>query len=95
MKRAFDFIMDGEKYVLKSTNPNYKKGEFNISIVNMQFDTSEFYKYIFEDINEEMDIQINDKVDDSDKVGKRLCKTITEIVNQVNEKLKEKDLLSK
>lgn len=90
MKRIFEFEANDEKYILTNTNPNEKRKSFEIDKSQMQFNTNEFYEYVFSDIHNETDIEIIDKTDSEDKAAKRICKIVREIVEGVMEKFKEK-----
>lgn len=78
------------EYVLVNTNPNEKRDPFRIDKNTMQFDTTKFYEYVFEDIDEELDIKVNNLIPETDKLGQRTFLTIVEICDGVNDKMKEK-----
>ncbi len=92
MKRAFEFKMDEERYMLISTNPNEQRAPFEIGKREMQFDTNAFYQYVFSDISTETEIEIVDKTEENDKVAKRICRIISEIVDGVMKKMNERVL---
>lgn len=50
MKKILDFECNGNEYILKNTNPNEKRGPFKIDKAKMEFNTLQFYEYIFSDI---------------------------------------------
>lgn len=58
----------------------------------MLFDTNSFYQYVFSDINDKMEIEVVDKLDVSDKATKRVYDIISEITNEVIERLNKKCL---
>jgi hypothetical protein len=90
MKRTFEFKADEEKYTLSNTNPNEKQGSFEIKKQEMQFNTKEFYQYVFSDIVVGMEVEILDRSDPDDKAAKRVYKVISEIANGVMKKMNEK-----
>lgn len=90
MKKTFEFKANEESYTLTDTNPNNKQIPFEIIKKEMQFDTKEFYQYVFSDITEKMEIEILDKSETDDKAAKRLFEIISEISNGVINKMNEK-----
>lgn len=82
MKKTFDFMEDEEKYILKNTNPNVKSEAFTIQKKEMQFDTNQFYQYVFADVNSKMEVDIIDKANGND-ASKRIYGIILEITNSV------------
>lgn len=88
MKKTFKFTENEEKYMLINTNPNEKGDGFVIAKKDMKFDTNKFYKYVFADIKENMDIEIIDEISEDSKAAKIVLKTIKEITEGVNEKIK-------
>ena len=96
MKKTFNFRETDREYVLESTNPNAKKEPFKIKKENMEFNTSEFYYYVFEDVNNIIEIEIINQTEGSvDKYARLTYQTIKEIcegvVEKLNNKLIEKD----
>lgn len=91
MKKTFNFRETDREYVLESTNPNAKKEPFKIEKENMEFNTSEFYYYVFEDVNNIVEIEIINQTEDSgDKYARLTYQTIKEICEGVAEKLNKK-----
>ena len=89
MKKIFEFKAEREEFELVNMNPNEKQEAFKINKKEMQFDTNKFYQYVFSDITTEMQIDIIDKTDESDKLAKRVHSVISEIVSGVMQKLNE------
>ena len=89
MKKTFEFKVEEDKYILINTNPNEKRAPFEISKHEMKFDTSKFYQYIFEDIDNLCEIKIVDMAHENDKDAKRVCKIVSEIVDAVIKKMNE------
>lgn len=92
MKKTFEFTCDEKEYVIKNTNPNEKRDVFTIDKKEMQFDTNQFYQYIFSDVNTKMQIEIIDKTE-NDNAAKRLYTVISEITSGVIDKLNQKCLV--
>lgn len=91
MKKTFNFKETDMEYVLESTNPNAKKEPFKIQKDNMEFNTSMFYYYVFEDVDNIIEIEIINQVEDSgDKYARLTYQTIKEICEGVVEKLNMK-----
>lgn len=90
MKKTLDLKSNDTEYILVNTNPNEKRSPFTIDKSTMEFNTTEFYEYVFADIDKELDIQVNNLVPETDKLGQRTFSTIVEICDGVNSKMKEK-----
>ena len=91
MKKTFNFIETDKEYILESTNPNVKKEPFKIEKESMEFNTSEFYSYVFEDVDNIIGIEIVNKTEDcGDKYARLTYQTIKEICEGVSEKLNAK-----
>ena len=91
MKKTFNFKETDKEYILESTNPNATKEPFKIQKENMEFNTSEFYYYVFEDVNNIIEVEIiNQTEDSSDKYARLTYQTIKEICEGVSEKLNAK-----
>lgn len=90
MKKIFEFEENTDTYILKNTNPNYVLEPFIINKNQMEFDSNLFYKYVFSDIAEEMDIQILDKTNDDNKEAKRIYSIIQEVTNGVMCRINDK-----
>ena len=91
MKKTFDFYETDKEYVLKSTNPNIKKEPFKIEKENMEFNTKEFYNYVFEDVDNIIEIEIVNMTETcGDKYARLTYQTIQEICEGVSEKLNAK-----
>lgn len=94
MKRVYELTSENDEYILKNTNPNENKDAFVIKKKKMQFDTSKFYKYVFEDIKERTEIEIKDKTEATDKMAKIVYRSLSEIcigiINEINEKIFDK-----
>ena len=67
-----------------------RRGPFKIDKAKMEFNTLQFYEYIFSDIDQDFEININNLVDPSDKEAQRVYSTIEEICAGVISKMKEK-----
>lgn len=89
MRRIYQFSSDGRKYILESNNPNDKREKFMIDTSDMQFDTGEFYEYVFRDMTLSTEIIINDLIVESEKKGKRVYKIINEICQGIKLKMDE------
>jgi len=87
MKKTFEFKVEESKYILINTNPNENREPFEINKQEMKFDTSKFYQYVFEDINDSCEIKIVDMAHENDKDAKRVCKIVSEIVDAVIKKM--------
>ena len=91
MKKTFNFKETDTEYVLENTNPNVKKEPFKIQKDNMVFDTSAFYYYVFEDVDNIVEIEVINQTEDSgDKYARLTYQTIKEICEGVVEKLNKK-----
>lgn len=90
MRRKFTLNKEEEFFVLKDTNPNRDAEPFKIGLKELKFDTVAFYDYVFAGIDEEYNIEIDNRLKKDDKVGAIVFKTLDEIVQGVLEKLKEK-----
>ena len=90
MNKPLDLKSNETEYILVNTNPNEKRSPFIIDKSTMEFNTTEFYEYVFADIDKELDIQVNNLVPETDKLGQRTFSTIVEICDAVNSKMKEK-----
>lgn len=90
MKKTLDFKSDDTMYILENTNPNEKREPFTIDKDTMEFNTTKFYDYVFSDMDKEVDIEVDNIVPESDKMGQRTYSTIVEICDGVIAKMKEK-----
>lgn len=70
------------------TNPNRKEESFSISKDELKFDTSAFYDYVFEKIDADYDVEIKSELDENNKQGTIVFKTIDEISQGVMRKIK-------
>lgn len=96
MKKTFNFRETDTEYVLENTNPNAKEEPFKIQKDNMEFNTSEFYYYVFKDVDNIIEIEIINQTEDTgDKYARLTYQTINEIcegvVKKLNMKLMEKN----
>ena len=73
MTRKYNFDYEKGKYILKYSNPNATEEPFEISTDNMQFDTKKFYMYVFSDVKEKLNIEIQNSIQ-SDIVGQDIAK---------------------
>ncbi|MEG0830254.1 MAG: hypothetical protein RSD88_06270 [Anaerovoracaceae bacterium] len=92
MKKTFEFTCNEKEYVIKNINPNEKREAFTIDKKEMQFDTNQFYQYVFSDVNTKIQIDIIDKTE-NDNATKRLYAVISEITSGVIDNLKQKCLV--
>lgn len=90
MKKTLNFKSTDEEYILENTNPNEKKEPFKIDKKTMEFRTTDFYEYVFADIDKDMDIEIVNLISNPDKTDKRTYSTVEEICKGVIFKMKEK-----
>ncbi len=88
MKKTFILSEDAKNYYLKDTNPNKTATPFMIEKENLKFDTTAFYNYVFDQIDDEHLIEIKSELDANDKRGKVVFSTIEEIVQGVMERFK-------
>lgn len=90
MKKTFEFTANEEQCILKNTNPHDKRKAFIIDKKGMQFDTNQFYQYVFSDVNTQMEVEILDKTDGDDNAAKRFYGVISEITSGVINRMNEK-----
>lgn len=89
MKKSFILNRNEDGYVLKDTNPNRKDEPFRIGVEELKFDTESFYDYVFKDVTMDYSIEIQNQLDEQDKIGIIIYKTIDEIAQGVLEKIKQ------
>lgn len=91
MKKTFKFRETDIEYILENTNPNVKGEPFKIQKKTMEFNTNEFYYYVFNDVNNIVEIEIiNQTKDTGDKYARLTYQTISEICEGVAKKLNMK-----
>lgn len=90
MKKTLNFKCTDEEYILENTNPNEKKEPFKIDKKTMEFRTTDFYEYVFADIDKDMEIEVVNLILNPDKADKRACSTMEEICRGVISKMREK-----
>ena len=90
MKKTFEFTSNEGQYILRNTNPNEKREAFIIDKKEMQFDTNQFYQYVFSDVKTKMEVEILDKADGNDSAAKRFFGVISEITSGVINRMNEK-----
>lgn len=88
MKRTFILNEDDTKYMLTDTNPNTKEEPFFISKNELKFDTSAFYDYVFSRIDEDYSVEIKSELNENNKQGIIVYRTIDEIVQGVMDRIK-------
>ncbi len=89
MKKSFILNKNENGYILKDTNPNRKDEPFRIGVEELKFDTESFYDYVFKDVTMDYSIEIQNQLDEQDKIGIIIYKTIDEIAQGVLEKIKQ------
>ena len=89
MKKSFILNRNEDGYVLKDTNPNRKDEPFRIGVEELKFDTESYYDYVFKDVTMDYSIEIQNQLDEQDKIGIIIYKTIDEIAQGVLEKIKQ------
>ena len=93
MTKKYDFNYEDGKYVLKYSNPNITDEPFEICADNMQFDTKKFYVYIFSDIKEKLDVEIQNSISlekvgaDVAKKGERVFKVIDDLCKEITNRI--------
>lgn len=93
MTKTYNFKFEDEKYKLVFNNPEIKKEPLIIDPNFMQFDTQYFYEYIFEDVNENLVLNIENLMDEKSmdgtmyKKGLRIFKVIKELGEKVTEEI--------
>lgn len=85
-----------EKYILTYSQPGKEGEPFSIDEQKMEFDTTKFYQYVFQDVHDVVEIKIVNEMKEEDmeskkyKKGLRVLSTIedlcTEICKGINEK---------
>lgn len=88
MTRRYNFDYQEEKYILKDTNPNKTDEPFIIDAKDMQFDTRMFYTYIFSDVKEQINIEIQNNIQ-ADVVGTDVAKKGERVYRVINDLCKE------
>lgn len=90
MKRTFDLVENEEQYILRNTNPNEKKEPFLIDKTELKFDSRKFYMYVFDDIEEDTELELNNMLNSEDKAGKRIYDVINDVLQSVMDNMKQK-----
>lgn len=96
MKKRFEFYIEDNNYILKNTNPNEKKSPFVIEKETLEFNSEKFYNYVFQDISEQMDIEVVNLLDENSlpkteyKDAKRIYDSIEQICREVMEQMNKK-----
>lgn len=96
MKKKFEFYIENNNYILKNTNPNEKKLPFIIERESLEFNSGKFYNYVFQDISEQMDIEVVNLVEENSltkteyKDAKRIYDSIEQICREVMEQMNNK-----
>ena len=90
MKRTFELMEDDEKYILKNENPNDKREPFSIDKTDLKFNSKEFHIYVFEDIEKDTDLVIENKLNSEDKLGKRIYEVINDVLQKVMDDMRKK-----
>lgn len=96
MTKAYKFnYMDG-KYTLIYSQPGKEKNSFVVDEQKMEFDTMKFYQYVFNDVNDVIDIKIVNEMNKEDidekkyKKGIRVLSTIEELCTEICKGINEK-----
>lgn len=89
MKKSFILNKNENGYILKDTNPNRKDEPFRIGAEELKFNTEIFYDYVFKDVTMDYSIEVQNQLDEQDKIGKIIYKTIDEIAQGVLKKIKQ------
>ena len=90
MKKTLNFKCIDNEYVLENTNPNEPKEPFKIDKERMEFRATDFYEYVFGDIDKDMEIDVVNLISNPDKMDKRTYSTVKEICQGVISKMREK-----
>ena len=89
MKRSFILNEDDTRYILTDTNSNRTEESFFINKDELKFDTSAFYDYVFRKIDEDYSVEIKSELDENNKQGAIVYRTIDEIAQGVMNKIKD------
>lgn len=93
MTRKYNFYYEDGKYVLQYSNPNTSGEPFEISADDMQFDTRKFYLCMFSDVKENINIEIENKIQIDEleqnivKKGERVYRVIDDLCKEITNKL--------
>lgn len=94
MIKMYNFDYKEDKFVLGYTRPDVEEKKFEICVEKMELDTKGFYEFMFQDINDIIEIKINNVMDEKKiesnlyRKGMRVYRVLeelcTEIANRIN-----------
>lgn len=95
MTKTYKFNYIDEKYTLTYSQPGKEGDPFAIDEEKMEFDTTKFYQYVFQDVNDVINIKIDNEMNDDDidrkqyKKGMRVLNTIEDLCKEICEGINE------
>ncbi len=95
MKKTYNLRYEAGNYIIEYSMPGHKEGLLKIDEKTMELDSAKFYKIVFEKVNEEIEIVIDNQIkDDLDtsivKKGTRVCETLQSLCNDICKEINKK-----
>ena len=94
MKKEYSFSYNNNKYVILDNNAESKE-VFSINVNKLQFDTLKYYEALFNDVNEQIEIEIKYAIEPQvfinnekmEKTAKYIFDTIKSLTSEICDKL--------
>lgn len=95
MKKTYNVRYENGSYLIEYSMPENNEGTLVIDEKNMELDSSKFYKMVFENVDEEIEIIIVNHISaDLDttivKKGARVCETLQSLCDEICKEINKK-----
>ncbi len=95
MKKTYNLRYEDGNYIIEYSMPGNKEGALKIDEKNMELDSAQFYKMVFEKVNEEIEIVIANKISDGlntniVKKGARMCEALQSLCDDICKEINKK-----